>query len=310
MAQDGRSFVTAVALQNASLWVHDAQGERQISLEGNAADPKFTPDGKKLLYRVVRESPSEFAFYRDLGEVRVADLASGRSEPLVRGFQALDYSISFDGRQVAMQTAGTDGRQQLWLAPLDRGSPPRQIQNVEGGAPRFTPSGEILFRRTEGSTIAGTTGFIYRVRPDGTGIQKALEQPVLTVDNDVSPDGKWLVAWAPLRGDGPPAFQAFSLDGGSPVTVGGTLNISWSLDGRASFISGNIIAQGRTYTVPLSPGDMLRRIPSGGFRSEEEIARLPGARRIDARAVPGPSAGVYAFYRGTTQRNLYRIPVP
>ena len=94
MAPDGRSFVTAVSLQNASLWVHDANGERQISLEGNAADPKFTPDGKKLLYRIVKEPPSEFAFYRDLGEVRVADLESGRSEPLVRGLEALNYDIS------------------------------------------------------------------------------------------------------------------------------------------------------------------------------------------------------------------------
>ncbi len=37
MAPDGRSFVTAVALQNTSVWVHDARGEHQISLEGNAA---------------------------------------------------------------------------------------------------------------------------------------------------------------------------------------------------------------------------------------------------------------------------------
>ena len=58
MAPDGRSFVTAVALQNASIWVHDASGERQISLlEGNAAYPKFTPDGKKLCYRIVKEVP-------------------------------------------------------------------------------------------------------------------------------------------------------------------------------------------------------------------------------------------------------------
>jgi hypothetical protein len=33
MAPDGRSFVTAVSLQGASLWLHDANGDRQISLE-------------------------------------------------------------------------------------------------------------------------------------------------------------------------------------------------------------------------------------------------------------------------------------
>jgi eukaryotic-like serine/threonine-protein kinase len=309
MAPDGRSFVTAVALQNASLWVHDAKGDRQISLEGNAAEPRFTPDGKRLLYRIVRERPSEFAFYRDLGEVMVADLASGRSEPLVRGFLALDYDISADGRQVVMETADGAGKPQLWLVPLDRSAPPRQIPSVEGGAPRFTPTGEILFRRKERSNTFGANGFVYRVRPDGTGVQKALEQPVLFVRN-VSPDGKWLTASAPLPGNGPPFAQAFSLGGGTPVTIAGTMNLQWSFDGRFSFLSSNTIAVGRTYIVPLPTGKSLPRIPAGGFRSEEEIASLPGARRIDARAVPGPSADVYAFYRGTTQRNLYRIPIP
>ena len=306
MAPDGRSFVTAVALQNASLWVHDAQGERQISLEGNAAEPRFTPDGKKLLYRIVREAPNEFAFYRDPGEVIVADLASGRSEPLVRGFKALEYDISADGRQVVMQIPGPDGKQQLWLTPLDHSSPPWQIPNAEGGAPRFVSSREILFRRSERGK---RTGLMYRVHPDGTGLQKALEAPVLLVYN-VSPDGNWLVAWAPLHGGGRPAVQAFSLDGGPPVAIGGTLKVRSSVDGRASFISGNIIAQGRTYAIPLSFEETLRHIPAGGFRSEEEIMRLPGARRIDAEAVPGSSADVYAFYRGATQRNLYRVPIP
>jgi len=56
---------------------------------------------------------------------------------------------------------------------------------------------------------------------------------------------------------------------------------------------------------------MFPKIPEGGFHSDGEIARLPGARRIDGdRVVPGPSPETYAFYRGTTQRNLYRIPIP
>jgi len=70
-------------------------------------------------------------------------------------------------------------------------------------------------------------------------------------------------------------------------------------------------AEGRTYIVPLPPGEALPPIPEGGFHSEKEVARPPGARRIDAlRAVPGPSPDVYAFYHSTTQRNLYRIPIP
>lgn len=46
MAPDGRSFVTAVALRQSVVWVHDSSGDRQVSLEGYSYDPKFTPDGK------------------------------------------------------------------------------------------------------------------------------------------------------------------------------------------------------------------------------------------------------------------------
>jgi hypothetical protein len=75
--------------------------------------------------------------------------------------------------------------------------------------------------------------------------------------------------------------------------------------------SGAPIPEGRSYLIPLPRGQALPRIPAGGgFHTEEEIARLPGARRIDAYGVmPGPSLDVYAFYRGATQRNLYRIPI-
>jgi hypothetical protein len=293
-----------VALQNASLWLHDTRGERQISLEGNGAQPRFTPDGRKVLYRVVREPPDEFAFYRDLGEVRVVDLDSGRSEPLVRGLQVLDYDISADGQEVVMQTADREGKPRLWLAPLDRSSPPRQIPNVEGTNPRFGPRDEILFRRED-----GTSAFAYRVRPDGTGIRKALEQPIFGM-GDVSRDGQWVEAWAPLSGNGPPSFQAFPLGGGPPVPSGTSIYLTWSLDGRSAFVGQGTAAVGPSYVIPLPPGEALPRIPAGGFHSEEEIASLPGARRIDAQSVvPGSSADVYAFYRGTVQRNLYRIPI-
>jgi serine/threonine protein kinase/Tol biopolymer transport system component len=296
IAPDGRSLVTAVALQNTSLWVHDAGGERQISLEGNGANPRFTPDGKKLCYLIVKEAPTDWSCYRDPGELRVADLESGGSEPVARGFQVLDYDISADGRQVLMWTA--DGG--LWLAPLDRSSAPRQIPNVKGAHPRFGPGGEILFRKFEGHST-----FLYRINPDGSGARKAIEQQVLVM-GDVSRDGRWIVGWSPLDGNGVPNNQAFPLDGGPPVPIGVFSSLSWSLDGRSAFITG-----AWTYSVPLPPGEAVPPIPAGGFHSQEEIARLPGARRIDVEnLVPGPTGDVYAFYRVTIQRNLYRIPIP
>jgi hypothetical protein len=309
MAPEGRSFVTAVSLQGASLWLHDGADERQISVEGNATTPKFTPDGSKLLYRLVREQPNEFEYYRDLGDVMVADLKSGHSEPLVRGFPVLNFDISRDGRQVVMEAPDNAGKARLWLAPLDRSSPPRQIPNVEGGQPHFGPENEIFFRHNESSsTAAGSLGFIYRVHPDWSNVQKALDQAVNQFNNgDISPDGRWLHAWGPLPGDGPAAGQVYSLDGKPPISLGAGGQIGWAAGGALLATAGSPQA----FFVPLAPGQILPHIPVGGFHSNKEIAHLPGARKIEGRLVTvGPSPDVYAFYRGATQRNLYRIPVP
>ncbi len=307
MAPDGRSFITAVALQNTALWIHDAKGERQISLEGNAANPRFTPDGKKLLYRIVREAPADSGWYRDSGEVRIADLETGRSEPVVRGLQAFNYDLSPDGREVVMEIADSAGKPRISLAPLDHSSPPRQISNVEGGWPTFGPDGEILFFRVDGrgASISGTmAGFVYRIRRDGTELKKALEEPVLQM-GDVWHKGRRLVLWAPLPKTGVPAWQAAALDNGSSLPIPGSFYFGSSPGGGLISIG---FAPNRTYVVP---GEALARIPAGRLASEEEVARLPGVRRIDAvAAVRGASPEVYAFYQGTVQRNLYRIPIP
>jgi Tol biopolymer transport system component len=302
-ASDGRSFVTAAVLQNVSIWLHDASGERQISsLEGIAVNPKFTPDGKKLCYIVVKQTPTPFS--PQPGEVWVADLESGRSQSLVPGYQVRDYDVSADGRQVVLDAADPQDQRALWLVPLDRQSPPQSIPNGEGGRePRFAPDGDILFRRGE-----GTTNFVYRIRPDGSRIQKALEQEIVLF-SAVSRDGRWIVAWSfPPDREGL-ALQGFPLGGGPPVTIAAHAAVNWSPGGDSVSVFGGPLPDNRSYIIPLAPGEAFPRLPADGFRSEEEIAVLPGARRIDARTVPGPSRDVYAFYRGTTQRNLYRVPV-
>jgi hypothetical protein len=46
--------------------------------------------------------------------------------------------------------------------------------------------------------------------------------------------------------------------------------------------------------------------------SRERVAALPGARLISEldRPVPGPNPSAYAFAKVSTQRNIYRVPVP
>ena len=41
MATDGRSVITSLGMQQSAIWIHDAQGDRQISSVGNAFQPRI-----------------------------------------------------------------------------------------------------------------------------------------------------------------------------------------------------------------------------------------------------------------------------
>src|SRR4029453_5040796 len=107
MAADGRSFVSAVAMQGISILLHDSSGERQISpLEAIAVTPKFTADGKKLCYRIVKETPTTFR--QQSGEIWITDLESGHSASLAPSFQAFDYDVSADGQTVVLEAEDSE----------------------------------------------------------------------------------------------------------------------------------------------------------------------------------------------------------
>jgi hypothetical protein len=304
MAPDGRSFITTVGLRQRAVWVRDSKGDRQVSLEGDAYDPLFTADGKRLCFRIGSS-----------GEIWIADVESGRSEPLLPGistagrFQA--YDLSRDGRQIVLASLDPSGKPRLWVAPLDRSSPPRQVPNVEGHQPLLGPDGEIFFRALEGKS-----GFAYRVRPDGTGLRRVSDFPVYLMQG-VSPDGKWLVA----RFEVPRQYAAVTtmavpLAGGEAVRIAGwavSEAMKWSPDGRRLGIFGGggmAGGLGRTYVVRLPPGRSLPDLPPGGFRAASELEKLPGVQVVPSiDCAPGPG-DVVAFSRETVTRNLYRIPIP
>jgi serine/threonine protein kinase len=309
MAPDDRSFVTAVGLRQSAVWLYDARGERQVTVDGYGFDPKFTTDGTRLVYRILSGAVARSTS----GELRVLDVESGHSEPLLPGFAATGllgraYDISSDGRQVVVATIDRDGKRRLWLAPLDRRTPPRQIPNVQGDQPAFGADDEILFR-----AIEGTSAFGYRVHQDGTGLRKVIEQPIAALAG-ISRDSQWLVVKLP-GADGS-ITAAVPMGGGSPVPIAAgdasESHLQWSADGRSIFVSVPQPGQtsGHTYVVPLMSGQMFPSIPARGFGSGAVIANLSGARLIDGfDVVPGPTPEGYAFSRQTVQRNLYRIPI-
>ena len=264
MALDGRSFITAVGLTQSSVWVHDDGGDRQVSLEGYACAPKFTHDGKRLLYQVRKGAASE---------LWMAELDSGRSEPLLPGIAVAlagsapstlpGYDISLDGRQVVVASPDNAGKSRLWLAPLDRRSPPRQIPNIEGAQPVFGATGEVFFHSVE-----GTSAFLYRVRDDGSGLRKAIDLSIVGIMGE-SPDRNWLVLGSSAAG----GFLIFRVDGGAPLQtpIQSRTLLRWSGDGKHLFLHRPLTSTDKTYVFPLTPG---RPLP------ENFIIGLPPSRKL------------------------------
>ena len=313
MAPDGRSIVTAVGLRQRSIALRNGASERQISLEGYAFNPKFTRDGTRLFYQLFKSASA----LDEPSELWMAETDTGRSQLLFSGIASAgtgggsggggSYDVSPDGRRVVVTAVDSEGRFRLWLVPIDRSTAPRQVPDVEGHQPVFGPPGEILFRANEGNRR-----FLYRVREDGTELRKAITPQSEMLG--ISPDGRLLVA-VPDGAD--VGTTVFPLDGAPPVRIlTGVHRLRWSSDNRFLFLSissaaGTLFSDGRTYVIPLPSGRPLPDIPTSGFQSEEEIAQLPGVQVIEAADVaPGPTSSVYAFSRETTQRNLYRIPIP
>jgi Tol biopolymer transport system component len=310
VAPDGHSLITAVGLSQRPIWFHDSAGDHQVSLEGYSFFPYFYfyDSGRKVVYRIGKG-------YQGLGttsELWIADLESGRNEPLLPGFQVISHDVSGDGRLVFC-ALDAGGKPRLWLAALDRRGPPRQIGSVEATRALFGPPGVIFFLATDGAST-----FLFAIGEDGTGRRKVSPAPIYEIDG-VSPDGRWVSA-----NSGSASYQgknsyacAYPTNGGPPVALSNApALVRWAPDGRYLYLQkpsgfSNGGAAGRTYVLPTRPGTMLPDLPAGGFRTEAELSAAPRVRVIEAADVgPGPTPDVYVFSRDSVQRNLYRIPIP
>jgi Tol biopolymer transport system component len=152
LSSDGQYLITSVGLRQRTVSVHSATGDRRISLEGYAYYPSFSPDGNKLYYRVLKGGTSPALGASDLW---VADIESGRNEPLFPGISVTGYELSQDGKRIVFSVNGSGGRSELWIARTDRTDSPRRIPNVEGDMPHFLRPGEVVFHAIEnGATLA------------------------------------------------------------------------------------------------------------------------------------------------------------
>ena len=312
VAPDGRSLLTSVGLDNGTVWVHDKSGDRQIPFEGAAWLPMnqgssraiFSPDGTKLYFLGGRSK-------RDSVGLWVADLTSGQIERPLPGMSvANSFDVSADGKQIVFDSVDSQGTPHLWIAALDRRSPPRQLESgFPERNPVFGPAGDVFFWAQEGGI-----SYVYHRALQG-GPRKQVTPVLAPHFSTISPDGKWVVAEAPISGeDVKRGVVAYRVADGTPQRVCYSLCIvRWTGDGKFLYIafpggdakSGNY----KTVVIPLRRGESFPRLPASGIKSESDLTNLSGVRVINELARPGPDASVYAFDRWIPHRNIYRIPI-
>jgi len=301
MAPDGRSVVTSVGTRQSSVWLHTPVGERLISSEGYAFAPQLSPDGRRVYYLLQpnRASPAR--------ELRVVNLDAGSTQTVLRDLPVEDYEVSRDDREVVFTVRQTDGQPEIWLAPLDRRTPPRLIADA-GDSVSFGAGGDLLFRSLEEEA-----NFLSRVGKDGSGRERVSNLPILNKFG-VSPDGNWTLVAAPGTGErAAPVTVAISTRGdpAQQVCSEQTCRGRWSADGRFLYLYPVPAIDDLTLAVPLPPGSSLPALPPSGLPAvTRDGAGFPGALLIEhSGVVPGPDPSTYAFVQTDLQRNLFRIPL-
>ena len=297
LAADGRSFVTSVGTRRSAIWIHDAAGERAILSEGYALVPRLSRDGTRVFYLLVRDWwLSARGRVAASAELRSLDPKSGKSESVLSGVSIRDYEISRDEKEVAFTTTDGNGTSRIWLAALDRRTPPRQI--AQGGDQvSFGPEEDLVFR-----SVAENNALI-RIKKDGTGRSRVTAATVMEKFG-LSPDGKWVIAL--LAGSG---TFAVPVDGGAATRICARVCPStWSSDGRWLYV-GAPVATGKTYAIPVPSGRSLPDLPPEGIDSGAAVG-APGARIIENGSIsPGADPSTYVFTKTDLQRNLFRIPL-
>ncbi len=304
MAPDGRSLITSVGTVESTLWVNDNGKERQLSSQGFAYDPQFSPDGKQIYYRVRHAQPDAGA--DDSGELHVVDLETAQARQLLPDFSIRRFSLSPDGKRIVF-AANDKGHFRLWLASLDLRFSPRQFSStVDEDQPLFASDGELFFRAAEGGS-----NFLYRMKEDGSGRTKALPAAISGFQS-ISPDKQWvIVRRASMGEDTPYVTEAIPLAGGAPVRICAVnCTARWAPGGKALVLDLSSMGSTLSFLVSIAPGKSLPTLPAGGIKSTADLKSMKGVVAIPLPITPSALPGVYAFRRVRVHRNLYRIPLP
>jgi serine/threonine protein kinase len=309
VGRDGRSLITSMGVHESAIWIHDSNGERSLSSEGEVVDesapPTFNTDDNTLYYLMWHQA-AESGAGPELWRMMVD---SGKSEAVFPGVSMTAYNVSPDGKQVVYAAPVSGGKSQLWVAPMDRSSPARQIGLPGDTAPHFGARGQILFQFAEGNA-----NYLGRMNQDGSGRSKIVPYPIVNLAS-VSPGGRWMLAAVPLPEGKGVVMQAIPVEGGpAQILCKHRCDPNWSSTGKFLFIlmeEPSRTSPGRSLAIPLGAGESLPKFPSEGLTASTDASTMPGSQSVNrAHLVPGKIPSHYAYVNTTVHRNLYQISLP
>ncbi len=301
MAPDGKSLITSVGSEDRALWLHDKDGEHQITSEGYASSPSFSSDGHSLYFLMSNGQTQGEELWRK-------DLAGGKVERVLPGYPMLTYSVSRDGKEIAFTPNERNGPSNLWVAPSNRLAPPVRIpSSVVEDSPFFLPDGELVFRAIEGGS-----NYLYRMKIDGSDRRKISPERILDAYG-VSSDGRWVAAATADNGDASQqegTTKAFAVDGSAAVPVCAALCIlNWDTSNGNAYLS-FVDRKDGTLALPVVRGSSLPKLSGVITADNQNIAKSKETKEIPVQVESAVNPSVYAYTRENILRNLYRIQLP
>jgi len=237
---DGSLVFTRVQNREADLWVSDPElKESKVLIDdsGFAVDPKFTPDGKYLVFNLQKEKRS-----------RIWRANSDGTDPVPltpEGGAHIDFSpqVIAGGSAVIFQRQTADQeRFKLMKVSIDGGEPEVFYERDDLGIfnPRVAPDGKRIAFTSYDLKSFGKKLHIATL--EGARFGEIVSTVDLNLINDFawSPDGRELTIVT--NRSGTQNLWRFPVDGGEPRPItefksGRILNFAWSRDGESIFVA-------------------------------------------------------------------------
>ncbi len=134
-----------------------------LRMDGYISEPAFSPDGRRIAFTIVPESPN--------ASLWIASRNDGKPRRLLTHLLSPYFSWSPDGRELALNAA-VQGRRGLFLVSATSGEVRLLTSDLlaEGQPPAWTPDGRWI-------SYAGEDSSVSKIRRDGTKTQGLFELP-------------------------------------------------------------------------------------------------------------------------------------